>query len=192
MFTGIITALGIVSENDFAIKSDSFLNEAPKIGESVSISGVCLSVVRHSGDTCWFDLASETKRCTTLGELREGEEVNIERSLRIGDRLDGHLVQGHVDGVVELKAREEEANTIKLVFFLSQNIQEFLVAKGAITINGVSLTVGEVSDNEFSVYIIPHTAKITTLGALKIGDNVNIEIDMIARYLKKLTKPYEA
>lgn len=190
MFSGIVAAgaevLGFSSDEQGACLTlaSSFFNDSSiRIGDSICVSGVCLTVVRHEGDEASFELASETLRCTRLGLLKPGMRVNVERSLRVGDTVDGHFVQGHVDAVSHLISRHEEANTIKLFFAVPQGLLPYIAAKGSIAIDGVSLTVGEVSAEKFSVYIIPHTAEVTTLGALVAGVPVNIEIDSLARYV---------
>ncbi|MDD2941607.1 MAG: riboflavin synthase [bacterium] len=190
MFSGIVAASAEVRSfcSDargacLALGSSLFDGKSIRIGDSICVSGVCLTVVRHEGDEASFELASETLRCTRLGQLKLGMKVNVERSLKVGDTIDGHFVQGHVDAVSHLISRAEEANTIKLIFAVPRGFFQYIAAKGSITIDGVSLTVGEVNTETFSVYIIPHTAEVTTLGALVVGEQVNIEIDSLARYV---------
>ena len=205
MFSGIIRHFGeviSVVRNEggaqLGVQSDLFLSDC-SIGDSISISGTCLTVTRiekldssaSSYPVAWFDLASETLRVTTLAQTNKGDTVNLERSLRLGDSLDGHLVQGHVDGTAQLCARaEENGNTLKYEFSIPANLGKFFVPKGAVTIDGVSLTVGEVTDKTFTVYIIPQTVRWTTLGQSQVGDFVNIEVDCIAKYLSRLAIPY--
>jgi riboflavin synthase len=203
MFTGIIRARGKIKEirtEDAAprLLLESGLFETPpvgqagtlKIGDSISVQGVCLTVVELDNGSACFDLSSETLRRTTLGKLRSGSEVNLEPSLRLGDSLDGHLVQGHIDAVARVMNISEEGNTLRLEFSLPSEISRYVVAKGAVTVDGVSLTVGEVGRESFSVYIIPHTRSETTLKDLVEGSFCNVEADSVARYLAHLAEPY--
>ncbi len=153
------------------------------IGESICVDGVCLTVVAKGDLLLEFDLASETLRRTSLGDLVAGQKVNVERSLKLGDRICGHLVFGHVDGLATLCARECEGDTQKLSFSCAGALLNLLVPKGSISLAGVSLTIGEVWKEGFSVYLISHSASITTLGQLEVGAKVNLEIDMLARYV---------
>jgi riboflavin synthase len=145
---------------------------------------VCLTVVEHDGrGRLSFDLASETLRRSTLGLRKAGDRVNLERSLALGDRLHGHFVFGHVDARIKLLARRSEGTCDRLVWSLPVELQHLVVAKGSVSLSGVSLTVGEVEAGSFSVYIIPHTAALTTLHGLAVGDEANFEVDMLARYV---------
>lgn len=200
MFSGIIKQTGVVTSLDIeseqvvlGISSKIFYeNEGDKVcvGDSVAVNGVCLTVTSIDEGVAFFDLATETCRRTTLTSLSLGVKVNLERSLRFGERLDGHLVQGHVDAIGELIEKEEEENTVRFLFSLPEAGKEFIAPKGSISIDGVSLTVGEVSENAFGVYIIPYTLSETIFGDYKVGDKVNLETDCIARYLKQLVEPY--
>ena len=200
MFSGIVQCRGYVdsvsSTGDggrrLTVRCGFFKDtESPvRIGDSISVSGVCLTVTALDGDGASFDLGSETLRRTTLGSWNIGREVNLERSLRVGDRLDGHIVQGHVDAVSEVLERDEEGNTSRVLLTLPPVVKPFIVPKGAVTLDGVSLTVGEVIDETFSVYIIPHTADVTTLKVVQPGTLVNVEADCMARYLWTMAEPY--
>ena len=157
------------------------------VGDSIAISGVCLTVVARDGGKLSFDLAEETLRRTTLGTLGKGSRVNLERSLRVGDRIAGHFVFGHVDSTLTLADRVDELGSTKLTFEFDPSFRAYFATKGSVSISGVSLTVGPVESDRFSVYIIPHTAQVTTLGAMQIGDRANLEVDMLARYVVEAT-----
>ncbi len=186
MFTGIITEVASIAKREVDaiwVKANSFVEEPLKIGESVAINGVCLSVVEIDGEQARFEICEETFRKTSLASLTFGSGVNIERSLKIGQRLDGHIVLGHVDAAVKLVDISGEMHG----FSLPENIAHLIAEKGSITIDGVSLTVGEVDDESFNVYIIPHTKQNTLFSKYKKGDVVNIEADTIARYVERIT-----
>ena len=199
MFTGIITDIGEVLEitretggewGDTRIKvAASYDPDGIAIGASISHAGACMTVVEKGAHTrgCWysFDVSDESLSKTTLGEWGVGDKVNLERALTGTDELGGHLVTGHVDAVGHLKSREAIAGSLKLDFFAPESMRAAIAPKGSITIDGVSLTVNTVSDDGFSVNIIPHTAEVTTLGELRINDKVNLEIDLIARYVAR-------
>lgn len=200
MFSGIVTERGTVGfaggsdeKWELAVSGSLFSRvQSPpiEIGSSICISGVCLTVVRLKGGEAFFDLASETRRCTSLGKLKPGDFVNLERSLSFGNLVDGHLVQGHVDCVSRLLKRSVEQNTLRFEFELPAKIAALIAPKGSVAIDGVSLTVGEVTSESFSVYIIPHTLEITTFGCYSIGDEVNIEADCVARYVQRAVESY--
>lgn len=156
-----------------------------ELGASIAVDGVCLTVTGHDGSGLTFDVMWETLRATTLGKLKAGDRVNLERAVRADGRLDGHIVSGHVDRIETLKERVTRENYLELRFSLDNSIARYLAPKGSVTVNGVSLTVGEVSVGEFSVYIIPATEKHTNLGALPEGHPVNIEVDILARYIER-------
>lgn len=188
MFSGIIEELAAVVEapvgGNMQLSVLSKLDHSKtRIGDSIAVNGVCLTVVAKDS-ALHFDLTEETLRKTTLGKLSPRQSVNIERSIAIGDRLHGHFVAGHVDQVVRLIEKRTEQGGFKLIFqrSLPQKI-ELLAPKGSVALDGVSLTVGEVLDDNFSVYIIPHTAASTTLGMLEAGGEVNLEYDILARYV---------
>ena len=188
MFTGIITEVASVAKREDGaiwIKANSFSKEPLQIGESVAINGVCLSVVEISSEAqkAKFEICEETFRKTSLASLASSSSINIERRLKIGQRLDGHMVLGHVDATAELLEVDGEMHQ----FTLPENIAHLIAKKGSITIDGVSLTVGEVDNKSFNVYIIPHTKKNTLFYQYKKGETVNIEADTIARYVERIT-----
>jgi len=191
MFTGIITDVGEVRAVDrrgdtrFTIATRYPASEIA-IGASIACSGPCLTVTAK--DEGWFavDASAETLRRTTAGAWREGTKINLERALRIGDELGGHLMTGHVDGVVTLETRHAEGDSLRLTFRVPAPYDRAIASKGAVALDGVSLTVNEVEGAVFGVNIIPHTQQETTLSAARPGDRLNLEIDLIARYLARL------
>jgi riboflavin synthase len=193
MFTGIIVASGRVAaaspkDGDLELGVDAAALDLTRIGlgDSISVEGACLTVTRLQGTIFYADVSRETIAKTTLGSLRSGARVNLEPSLRAGDALGGHLVSGHVDAVGKLVELVADARSWRLAFELPAQLARFVAPKGSICLNGVSLTVNAVRGTAFDVNIIPHTYRVTTLGDLKVGDGVNIEIDVIARYLDRL------
>jgi riboflavin synthase len=197
MFTGIVTDIGDVLSVKARADDLHRLKIAcryPRLGiadgASIACSGVCLTVVgagEEDGRT-WFaaDAAAETLRLTTAAGWRHGTRLNLERSLKIGDELGGHLVSGHVDGLAELIAREDLPETARLAFRAPAVLSRFIAQKGSVALDGVSLTVNEVAGDTFSVLVIPHTLQVTTLGALRVGERVNLEVDQMARYAARL------
>jgi len=188
MFTGIILAKGRIESvedigGDMALGIDASALDAARLnlGDSVSVQGVCLTVMRRAGGVFFADVSQ-----TTLGTLVQGSGVNLEPALRAGDALGGHMVSGHVDAVGKLVGAQEDARSWRLEFELPQSLMRFIAPKGSICIDGVSLTVNQVTGQRFDVNIIPHTREVTTLGDLKVGAGANIEIDVIARYLDRL------
>ena len=193
MFTGIILATGRVSsltekggDLELGVDAAALDLERVAIGDSVSVQGACLTATRKEGACFYADVSRETMAKTTLGNLRAGSRVNLEPSLRAGDALGGHWVSGHVDTVGKLKTLVQDARSWRLEFELPAALMRFVAAKGSICVNGVSLTVNKVDGRCFDVNIIPHTLQVTTLGEIKVGDGVNVEIDVIARYLERL------
>jgi riboflavin synthase len=193
MFTGIIIATGRVTSQvekggDWELGIDAKALDLHRIavGDSVSVQGACLTVARKEGTRFFADVSRETMAKTTLGSLGSGSLVNLEPSLRAGDALGGHLVSGHVDAVGKVRGLVQDARSWRMEFELPASLMRFVAPKGSICVNGVSLTVNKVEGRRFDVNIIPHTTKVTTLGELKIDDDVNIEIDVIARYLDRL------
>jgi riboflavin synthase len=193
MFTGIIVATGrlaaVTEKNgDLELGIDAGeLDLAPiALGDSVSVQGVCLTVTRKEGSVFFADVSRETLVKTTLGALELGSRVNLEPSLKVGDPLGGHLVSGHVDAVGRLLEVVADARSWRLSFEVPEPLARFIAPKGSVCLNGVSLTVNDVRGRAFDVNIIPHTHRATTLGDLAPGDGVNVEIDVIARYLDRL------
>lgn len=191
MFTGIVTDLGKVrtlSGSDILRLEieTSYDLESVDIGASVACSGACLTVVEKGADWFAFEASRETLDKTTMGQWREGTVINLERALKVGDELGGHLVSGHVDGVGRVIAKTRDGESWRFRFEAPDELSAFIAPKGSVVVDGVSLTVNEVEDNVFGVNIIPHTAAVTTFGSLAEGDQVNLEIDMLARYLKRL------
>ena len=193
MFTGIIIATGRIAsltekggDLELGIDAAALDLERAAIGDSISVQGACLTVTRKQGVCFYADVSRETMAKTTLGALGVGSRVNLEPSLRAGDALGGHWVSGHVDAVGKLRALVQDARSWRLEFELPASLMRFVAPKGSICVNGVSLTVNKVEGRRFDVNIIPHTLQVTTLGELEIDDGVNIEIDVIARYLDRL------
>jgi riboflavin synthase len=160
------------------------------IGASIACSGVCLTVVARGrdGNRAWFavDAAAETLRVTTVGGWKSGRRINLERALKVGDELGGHIVAGHADGLAAVAAREDLTDMARLTFRVPAELARFIAAKGSVALDGVSLTVNEVAGDTFSVLIIPHTLAATTLGGYAVGDAVNLEVDLMARYAARL------
>ncbi|MDP9258864.1 MAG: riboflavin synthase [Actinomycetota bacterium] len=192
MFTGIVEELGTIA----AVEGDGdglqLQIEAPAlaplshVGDSINVSGCCLTVVAVRGSTLAFEVVPESLRRTAFGDLAPGAAVNLEDALRAGEPYGGHIVQGHVDGVGELVERREDGIGAWLRFRAPDNVQRYLIEKGSVTVAGVSLTVAELYDDGFAVAIVPHTLAVTTFGTLAVGDSVNLEADMIARYVERL------
>lgn len=192
MFTGITEEKGIVKEIK---KSSLFFRltigcrrvlEDTKVGDSIAVNGICLTVIDMAEGSFSADVMPETMRHTSLHLLSVSSPVNLERALRLNDRLGGHLVSGHIDGVGKLAKRTEENNAIWLTVEASEDILKFLVPKGSVALDGISLTVARIFDKTFAVSLIPHTAKLTTLGVRHAGDLLNIECDLIGKYVYKL------
>jgi riboflavin synthase len=198
MFTGIIVVTGTLvaiteKEGDLELGFDAPDLDLARValGDSVSVQGACLTVTRKQSRVFFADVSRETMAKTTLGALVSGSRVNLEPSLRAGDPLGGHLVSGHVDAVGKLVEIHPDARSWRLRFEVPRALARFIAPKGSVCINGVSLTVNEVSGALFDVNIIPHTHRVTTLGELAVGDGVNVEIDVIARYLDRLISKTE-
>lgn len=195
MFTGIITDVGMVElitkRGDTTVKIKTVLDPAGlAIGASVACSGPCLTVIAKGGreGDAWFsvEVSAETLSKTTLEAWTVGQLVNLEKSLKVGDEIGGHIVSGHVDGVGEVVSLSPEGDSVRLKIKAPKALAKFIAAKGSIALDGTSLTVNEVDGTSFGVNIIPHTRKVTTWGAVKVGSKINIEIDMLARYLARL------
>src|SRR5512139_2520984 len=191
MFTGIVTDVGRVrtvrdTDRDRRFEIETAFDLATvDIGASISHAGCCLTVV-EKGDG-WFavEVSGETLAITTLGDWKEGRRVNLERAARVGDELGGHIVSGHVDGVGEVVSIDGEGGSHRVRVRVPRPLHRYIAEKGSIAVEGVSLTVNEVEDDVFGVNLIPHTWEVTTLGTLKVGSRVNLEIDMLARYLAR-------
>ena len=192
MFTGLVQTLGTVKKIDrqghsaqLFIRSE-LVNQDIELGESIAVNGVCLTVVSWDSDSFAVDVSPETLDCSTLGSLGPGAEVNLERALRLCDRLGGHLVSGHIDGKAMVRKRYEDANVVRFEFAVDEGAMRYIVAKGSIAIDGISLTVNSVSSDSFSVAVIPHSLAMTTLQHRREGSQVNIETDILGRYVERL------
>jgi riboflavin synthase len=191
MFTGLVEALGTVTALDVTGAGCRLVIAQPDlaaqltIGESVAVNGACLTVVEHDAGAFRFDVGPETLRRTNLGQLAPGDRVNLERSLRLGDRLGGHLVQGHIDGVGQVRERRPEGEWVTVWFSSPAELAAQMVTKGSVAVDGVSLTVVDVARDAFSVALIPHTLENTTLGFKGPGAAVNLETDLLAKYVWK-------
>ncbi len=191
MFTGIVESIGTITSVDesgaqakITISSPGFGDDLQH-GESVAVSGVCLTVAQHADGSWVADVMRVTRETTTLGEAVSGQRVNLERALRADGRMGGHIVQGHVDGVATLVRRDSVAEWDDLVFTVPDEIARYVVTKGSICLDGVSLTVAALDGNDVTVSLIPTTLTDTTLGALSVGDRVNVEVDVLAKYIER-------
>jgi riboflavin synthase len=191
MFTGIIEGSGKISGirssgqgNRVTIEADFSLDQS-KIGDSISVSGACLTAVKIEGRRFEVDVSPETLNTTTFDSAKIGDMVNLERAMRFSDRIDGHLVSGHIDGTAVVRQREHLGNAIIATIEADQSLTRYMIAKGSVAVDGISLTINNCDLNSFSVSIIPHTAKLTTIGFKKRGDRVNIETDMIGKYVER-------
>jgi riboflavin synthase len=196
MFTGIVEGLGVVEKINQDTKNRSAYQmtidlgthaKGLKVGQSVALNGVCLSVTKISKNKCDFEMIDETIKKTDLGNLKKGSIVNIERSLKVGARMEGHFVLGHVDGVAIIKKIEKKPKEVKVWFEVPKKLAKFVVKKGSIAVDGISLTVVDVTKNMASVCLIPHTVKVTNFQSKKPGDKVNIETDILGKYILKQT-----
>jgi riboflavin synthase len=191
MFTGLVESLGNVARHEDTGAGRRLIVGHPiaselVVGESVAVNGACLTVVDVRGDEFAFDIGPETLARTNIGRLAAGDRVNLERSLRVGDRLGGHFVQGHVDAVGTIDGRERNGDWEDVWFRCPADLTRFMVPKGSIAVDGVSLTLVNVEADRFSVMLIPHTQTVTTLGLKRVGDPVNLEADMLAKHVAKL------
>jgi riboflavin synthase len=193
MFTGIVTDIGRVAEvvsggdTRFSIET-GYDTDAIEIGASIACDGACLTVVATQPGRFSVTASAETLACTTLGDWSVGRRINLERALKVGDELGGHIVAGHVDGVGEIAALHHDGESLRVAIFAPAPIARFIAAKGSVALDGVSLTVNEVERASFGVNLIPHTRAVTTLGALGKGAHVNLEIDVLARYVARLAE----
>ena len=194
MFTGIIEGLGTISGiqpaaqgRRLSVKTDFDLDQT-KIGDSIAVNGACLTVVKLSSKQFEVDLSPETLATSTFDKAKRGDRVNLERALRISDRIDGHLVSGHVDGIGTIKQREKSGNAIMVTVSVPHSLARFMIHKGSVAVDGVSLTINFCDADSFTVSIIPHTAKLTTIGLKQKGAPVNIETDMIGKYVEQFIR----
>lgn len=192
MFTGIVKELGEVEHimagadgAQLAIRATE-LSTRVQVGDSVAVNGVCLTVIQKEGDRLWFDAVQETLRRSNLGKLKRGDKVNLEDALRVGEAMGGHFVQGHVDTTGTVQRLFPQGDAIVMVIAVSEEWMRYVVPKGSVAIDGVSLTVVDARAGEFSVWLIPHTRAVTTLGLRQVGNEVNVEFDMLAKYIEKL------
>ena len=192
MFTGIVEELGTVTALELGADSARLTVHGPLVtadaehGASIAVNGVCLTVTEHGSGAFTVDVMAETLHRTSLGALRAGDRVNLERAMAASSRFGGHVVQGHVDGTATITAREPGERWEVVRFSLPADLAPYLVEKGSITVDGVSLTVVEVEDDAFSVSLIPTTLELTTLGRRGVGDPVNLEVDVLAKYVERL------
>jgi len=197
MFTGLIEGTGILQRTErhgpdaqMVIRPDFEMGTAV-LGESITVDGACLTVINSQREVFTADVSVETLGRTTLGGKAPGSRLNLERALRLGDRLGGHLVTGHIDGIAVLKERKPEGRSQRLFFDAQPEIMKYIIEKGSVGVNGVSLTVNGVSSAGFDVNIVPHTGSVTTLDSLQIGAEVNIETDLIGKYIEKMLRSRE-
>lgn len=192
MFTGIVEEMGAVTALERSLTGTKMTVMAAtvmgdlKIGDSISVNGTCLTVVSRSEKDFSVEVSPETLSVTTLGQLTAGAPVNLERAMKLNERIGGHLVAGHVDGVGTIRSRHQEGNAIFLTIEAPAEVLRYCIVKGSVTVDGISLTINEVGTHTFSVAIIPHTAKVTTLGLKQINDTVNLESDLIGKYVERL------
>ncbi|PCI50492.1 MAG: riboflavin synthase [Alphaproteobacteria bacterium] len=198
MFTGIITDVGSVrsiraSGDTRIVLNTAFDTDTIDIGASIACSGVCLTVVDKGSDWFAVDASGETLSCTNLGDWAEGTRVNLERALKVGEELGGHIVTGHVDSIGEVLSVTYSGDSVILQFLAPKNLSRYIAEKGSVTINGVSLTVNDVADDVqkqtiFNINVIPHTQEKTTFSHMQVGDKVNLEIDILARYVSRMNE----
>ena len=191
MFTGLVETMGRVHTLESRTAGLRLVIAAPaivegiEIGDSIAINGCCLTVVQITETLLGFDAGPETLACTNLGQKKVGDNINLERSVCLGDRLGGHIVTGHVDGLGELVQREDQQDWSTFWIIAPANLSLQMATKGSITVDGISLTLVDVTDEKFSVALIPHTLEVTTLGELQVGDQVNLETDLLAKYVQR-------
>jgi riboflavin synthase len=196
MFTGLIQGKGTLLRTerhgpDIAMVIQAhYAMDALTLGESIAVDGACLTVVAFQGSVFTVDVSTETLSHTTLGRKQPGVHFNLEQALRMGDRLGGHLVTGHVDGIGTLRDRRQEGRSWRLVFAVPDNLHRYIIEKGSIAVNGISLTVNRCDESSFEVNIVPHTLGETTVGELKTGDAVNVETDLLGKYVEKMLQGF--
>ena len=194
MFTGLIEGTGKLVKiesrgKDMRLSIEATFDlEGFQLGESVAVDGVCLTAVSWEMRTFTVDVSQETLSRTTLAQRHKGDAVNLERALRLGDRLGGHLVNGHVDGKAKVSGRKTRGDSWVFQFEVTAELSRYIIEKGSVAVNGVSLTVNSCDENSFEVNIVPHTAQVTTLQGLQVGDEVNIEVDIIGKYVEKFVR----
>jgi riboflavin synthase len=201
MFTGLVAEAGRLKRApgppgprgvELEIELSPELAARLEVGDSLAVAGVCLTITALGQGACTVELSPETLDRTTLGELRAGDRVNLEPALRLGDALGGHWVQGHVDGVAAVSVRRDLGGHRELAFAPPAGLERYLVEKGSVTLDGVSLTVARRTAEGFEVALVPHTLEVTTLGELQVGDRVNFEADVLAKYVERLAEPWRA
>ncbi len=199
MFTGIVQAIGHLrtreaqaSDARLSIASGKLPLDGVSIGDSIAVNGVCLTVTQIEPDGFWADVSAETLRLTTLGQLVAGAPLNLEKSLTLNQPLGGHLMNGHVDGLGQLLSITPEGRSVQMEFAAPPELARYIARKGSIAVDGVSLTVNEVRDRRFSVNLVPHTLQQTIFGGLTPGAAVNLEVDMLARYLERLMETQDS
>ena len=192
MFTGVIEGVGVVrsirtkGEGAEVEVGCEFDLEKTNVGDSISVNGCCLTVTSRLGKSFWADISPETIASSTLGALAAGDAVNLERALVLGSRLDGHIVQGHVDGVAKVIEIREQSGSRAFVIEIPETLSRYIVEKGSVAVDGVSLTVNSIEGNRFTVMVIPHTQLRSTFQRMRVGDRVNLEVDIIGKYVEKL------
>ena len=193
MFTGIIATIGevvaletVAGDVRLTIQAPAFADQSIQLGDSIAINGVCLTVVEIINDQYCFDVSTESIAHSLIGDWDVGSQVNMELAMLATTRMGGHLVSGHVDGIATVLELHQDARSWRMRFAAPDALKKYIAKKGSITINGVSLTVNEIDDNVFDINVIPHTMKVTTLGNLRVDQQVHIEVDLIARYLERL------
>ena len=199
MFTGIVTDIGEITavkpggqtgDRRFVVRTRHDMKPVA-MGASIACSGCCLTVVEKGADWFAVEASGETLDKTHLGDWKEGSRINLEMSLKLGDELSGHLVYGHVDGVGKVAAMTPEGGSVRFTFEVPADLAPFIASKGSVAIDGISLTVNEVRGNRFGVNVISHTQAVTTLGQAKVGQRVNLEVDMLARYVQRLLEHHK-
>jgi len=200
MFTGIVTDIGEITavkpggqtgDRRFVVRTKHDMKPVA-MGASIACSGCCLTVIEKGTDWFAVEASGETLDKTHLGGWKEGSRINLEMSLKLGDELGGHLVYGHVDGVGKVAAMTPEGGSVRFIFEVPADLAPFIASKGSVAVDGISLTVNEVSDNRFGVNVISHTQAVTTLGQAKVGQRVNLEVDMLARYVQRLLEHHKS
>ena len=192
MFTGLVEEVGMVEACITGERSGSLavqvvsIHEDTRLGDSIAVNGCCLTVIAQDGDLLTFDVVPETFVRTNLGGLKPGDAVNLERPLAANGRLGGHFVQGHIDGVGAVLAIQPEENAVIMEISVPVGLRRYFVEKGSVTVDGVSLTVAEVRLESFTIWTIPHTRKVTTLGCRRVGEQVNLECDLLGKYIERL------